>query len=429
LGGIWELWAITPNIGTLGRGINPISFRQAMRGLCKRGRNRKKPGTWYDLPSWSAPSRPLFDSPPPGVPSPDIEQCMPDSSGDHNDLCDFWENWEFEAGIRRQLLSQRPIPWKRICDSLVRTNKTLANAPDHRLRRIARLSRLPLDSDLTIPGKYIYVICGRAPPYVGLTGCRLYAQKKSNKNKKATKNKNKNKNKGKKYTKKYTTRYNNVSDEDALPHVDADVSNTSTETPSGPIIFEDDSGRAPFLRLGEHFRKGKTLKNIFRGRKKRAASMKLGFGRTPGLPRILARDGAESVTMVLVELVEQRQGGARERAWEKALAPTLNKVTPFGGIDVIRWETVLNEKVEPDSCLSIASTANDIMSSPNYPISLNSLLHFLSSALGRVRSQLFEKLFRFCKDRVKREWGLVLPRRFTTKVPSYDKSLISDLKQ
>ena len=50
-------------------------------------------------------------------------------------------------------------------------NILLRNCPDRRLRRVARLAKLPLDTDLEIADRLIYAILGPAGIYVGQVGC------------------------------------------------------------------------------------------------------------------------------------------------------------------------------------------------------------------------------------------------------------------
>ena len=50
-------------------------------------------------------------------------------------------------------------------------NILLSEAPDYKIRRLARLTRLPLDSDLTMEDCFIYVLWGLFPFYVVQTGC------------------------------------------------------------------------------------------------------------------------------------------------------------------------------------------------------------------------------------------------------------------
>ena len=52
----------------------------------------------------------------------------------------------------------------------MRSNQLLKDCPDARLRRAVRLSRLPLDTPLTIEDTWIYVMVGAFLPYVGQVG-------------------------------------------------------------------------------------------------------------------------------------------------------------------------------------------------------------------------------------------------------------------
>ena len=47
------------------------------------------------------------------------------------------------------------------------------------------------------------------------------------------------------------------------------------------------------------------------------------------------------MTMLPLERVPHGPGGPLERKWDQPLAPTLNQVTPFGGLNEARWHELL----------------------------------------------------------------------------------------
>ena len=67
-------------------------------------------------------------------------------------------------------MGRAKIPWGEVGESILRSNHLLADAPCPRLRRIARLARLPLDTSLSTKDVYIYVLVGPCLPYIGQTG-------------------------------------------------------------------------------------------------------------------------------------------------------------------------------------------------------------------------------------------------------------------
>ena len=83
---------------------------------------------------------------------------------------EFWLKWDQLAKQRQDLFDKGNVDWFQIARLLTASNLLMRNAPDRRLRRIARLSRLPPDLDLMCPDCIIYYICGPHPPYIGQCG-------------------------------------------------------------------------------------------------------------------------------------------------------------------------------------------------------------------------------------------------------------------
>ena len=89
----------------------------------------------------------------------------------HAEVQTFWDRWDEIALKREALLRAKPVNWSAVRDSLQETNLLLTDAKDSRLRRIARLAKLPLTWRLDEVGSWVYTVCGPYPPYVGQTGC------------------------------------------------------------------------------------------------------------------------------------------------------------------------------------------------------------------------------------------------------------------
>ena len=71
----------------------------------------------------------------------------------------------------------------------------------------------------------------------------------------------------------------------------------------------------------------------------------MSFGKLPSLARMMANHGPAPVTIVGVQTVPDHQhGGQPERWWARVVAPTLNRVLLFGGIDRIRWTSILHRR-------------------------------------------------------------------------------------
>ena len=148
--GIWEWWLIDGGTAEVGCGVDARSFGVAVKNIIKSTGS----GAWYGpLPGLVG-----SDSP---FPTREQQLAL---------LSEFWAAWDEEANVRARLLKSRCVKWDMVAESLMRSNQLLKDCPDARLRRAVRLSRLPLDTPLTIEDTWIYVMVGAFPPYVGQVG-------------------------------------------------------------------------------------------------------------------------------------------------------------------------------------------------------------------------------------------------------------------
>ena len=95
--------------------------------------------------------------------------------------------------------------------------------------------------------------------------------------------------------------------------------------------------RTPVSRLHEHIRRAKYLFNHFTGQRRRNLRTAGKLGNRPFLARVLARVGGHKASILPLQQATPRNIDAREHAMEAALAPTLNGVTPFGGVRNCEW--------------------------------------------------------------------------------------------
>ena len=75
-----------------------------------------------------------------------------------------------EAQERSFPCAQNPIESGAVERSLRRSNSLLATSPDARLRRIAKLAKLPGDTPLSTDQIVIYAMLGPWSPYIGQFG-------------------------------------------------------------------------------------------------------------------------------------------------------------------------------------------------------------------------------------------------------------------
>ena len=83
----------------------------------------------------------------------------------------FWRQWDSVCARPEKLLSQKPVDWEGVRHTLQECNTLLLDSPDRALRRIVRLAKLSPLHDLSDVDRFIYVIYGHYPPYIGQTGC------------------------------------------------------------------------------------------------------------------------------------------------------------------------------------------------------------------------------------------------------------------
>ena len=138
--------------------ICPTKYYESAKLLTKkgaRGSNFFAPWSLYDstfaqvLPNAEAPTGPLSGGP---SLSAVLKKCRGVYSGvplsfNPAQVEAFWAKWEKLALRRKNPLLPHPTDWDEVVTTMREANMLLSEAPDHKLRRLARLSRLPLDSD------------------------------------------------------------------------------------------------------------------------------------------------------------------------------------------------------------------------------------------------------------------------------------------
>ena len=150
LNGPWEVYILESGIKPVGHLLSAHDYSTSLRNLV----GGKSNSEWFPLPSFS-----------------DGYAYKGHSGFRPSDVQSFWDAWDEIALKRDALLKSKPVDWSAVCDSLQESNLLLRDAKDTRLRRIARLAKLPLTWCLDEVGSWVYTICGPYPPYVGQTGC------------------------------------------------------------------------------------------------------------------------------------------------------------------------------------------------------------------------------------------------------------------
>ena len=186
--------------------------------------------------------------------------------------------------------------------------------------------------------------------------------------------------------------------------------------------------RPPIERFKEHIQKGKSIRNHYAHKSGRNTPARVKLRARPTIGRIFARVGPHTSTMLPIERVIPERAGERERFWARVHAPTVNAVTPFGGIDRILWEEIVSKSCETPEGKSLKAKALWLLDHPS-ALDCASLLLFLVKVDKHVESSIFERLFRLAKSSAKKEWDISLKRRFVIRVPSYDESVLRLVKE
>ena len=165
--GCWEFYLFEGGLsGDPGGSIDRNKLDCFMRNMFSRKPSKLHPFV-HPLP---VPTR--MGAPPHHPSSPDRRhRSSVPADFDPYEVSRFWEKWDRIAERRDRLLKEYPIDWETVKETLIASNKLLHSSPDRQLQRIARLSKLPSDFDLDQPGRFIYAVYGRYPPYIGQTGC------------------------------------------------------------------------------------------------------------------------------------------------------------------------------------------------------------------------------------------------------------------
>ena len=233
---------------------------------------------------------------------------------------------------------QFPCLWDSVAVTLVQSKRLLLKCPDHRLRRIARLSHLADFEDLNEEDPFIYIFCGPFAPYVGQTGCITAA-------------------------------------------------------------------RSLMQRSKEQLRGAKALNKHFKGPKRRRYRKLFAFANLPSLARLLAQNGPAPATIFPLQKVKpDTHRGQPERWWVRGLAPTLNKVLPFGGTDRIRWEALLQQKQPTAENRVLTAWIQDIVNAQGQGYSAKQALALATEAVGPVGHKLFEHFFHYVQNLAKTAW-------------------------
>ena len=89
----------------------------------------------------------------------------------------------------------------------------------------------------------------------------------------------------------------------------------------------------------------------------------------------------------------------------RTLAPTTNTRMPFGGLDRLRWDNLLSDKLHSHGGSPLVSLIQDLCNATGKNFSASHLLSIAAESVTHVRPEIFDCLFSLVKNRCRKEWG------------------------
>ena len=153
----------------------------------------------------------------------------------------------------------------------------------------------------------------------------------------------------------------------------------------------------------------------------------MGFGSTPSLSRLLARNGPAGASIMAVERVPPHtHGGQPQRKWVLMLGVTCNQRLPFGGMDTLTWENIINRDLP--HARGIHKLINHLVWSGNENFCREEGLTLACSIIQHTEPKAFDRFFTVLRRVLKRKWALPLLRRIVITVPTYDTHIIASCR-
>ena len=151
-------------------------------------------------------------------------------------------------------------------------------------------------------------------------------------------------------------------------------------------------------------------------------------GKLPSLARAMAMKGPRSFTMSLLQETPASStitsgANAAEKHWDWLLGPNLNSRTPFGGAQRVNWQILLHNKLDRPETTSLKDRVLLMVQGGTAHAPLEDLLLLLSVCDKHVSPEFLNKLFRQVSGRVRKEWGVILRRRWVIPLPSHEEEL------
>ena len=163
--------------------------------------------------------------------------------------------------------------------------------------------------------------------------------------------------------------------------------------------------RSVMERYKEHLSRAKALyKHLTALRYLIRTSPPLAFQKTPGIARLMARDGLSSTSVLTVNKVPANiVGGCMERRWVRMLGLTSNQRLPFGGIDKMTWENILNKPLP--TTRGTHSVLWKIINSNSESFCPDEGLMLALAVLSTADKRVFDKFFTILRRVVKKKNG------------------------
>ena len=181
--------------------------------------------------------------------------------------------------------------------------------------------------------------------------------------------------------------------------------------------------RTPLRRLVEHIQRAKFLYNHFVGQRRRHLRTAGKMGHRPSLARTLARLGGHKASILPLQVATRRNVDSREHEMEAALAPTLNGVTPYRGLQNAEW--IFQDLHNFTRTKAMQQVASEVITAPRIKFSAPQLVHILVESRPILHSRTFERLFAKVSKTLHSTYHVKLPRRIPFQVPAYAPSLLA----
>ena len=157
------------------------------------------------------------------------------------------------------------------------------------------------------------------------------------------------------------------------------------------------------------------------------------MGRKPSLAQTLATLGGHEASILPLRFATRRNVDSCEHDMEAALAPTLDGVTPYGGVRY--GESFFQDLHNFTGTKAMQQVASEVIIAPRIKLNLKFKLfapqpvHILVESRPTLHSRTLERLFAKFSKRLHATYHVKLPKRISSQVPAYAPSPLAMAKK